>query len=124
MLNRYRRQFFSFACRVFVTASYKSLNKLLRTMKAMEGSTKHFFESLLSNDDRKSDAKRASLPAIVQRVHCPTCGSYAERYHQENSVKTQCSHCDYLMTICTETGRVIEAYAPSFSPASFAAMAA
>lgn len=88
-------------------------------MKAMERPVKHFFESLLSND-----IKKTSVPARVQKVHCPTCGSYAERRYQESIVRTECSHCDYLMTICAETGRVIEAYAPSFSPAAFADNAA
>ncbi len=81
----------------------------------MERPVKHFFESLLLND-----IKKTPVPARVQQVHCPTCGSYAERRHQENTVRTECSHCDYLMTVCAETGRVIEAYAPSFSPAAFA----
>jgi hypothetical protein len=82
-------------------------------MKAMERPAKHFLESFLSTDVRK-----AIVPTKVQRVHCPTCGSHAERYHEESTVRTQCSRCDYLMTICTETGRVIEAYAPSFSPSA------
>lgn len=85
-------------------------------MKAMERPAKHFMESFLSQD-----TKNTPVPATVQRVHCPTCGSSAERYYQENTVRTQCSHCDYLMTICAETGRVIEAYAPSFSPAALSA---
>ncbi|MGC1307249.1 MAG: hypothetical protein WA885_08475 [Phormidesmis sp.] len=86
----------------------------------MERPAKSFLESLLLNDARKT-----VTPATVQRVHCPTCGSPAERYHlpESGTVRTQCSHCDYLMTICAETGRVIEAYAPSFSPAAFAASA-
>ncbi|MGB3297127.1 MAG: hypothetical protein WBA76_02575 [Phormidesmis sp.] len=76
---------------------------------------KHLFESLLSTDIRM-----ASMPARVQKVHCPTCGSHAERRYQEGIVRTECSHCDYLMTLCAETGRVIEAYAPSFSPSAYA----
>lgn len=87
-------------------------------MKAMERPAKSFLESFLSEDTKK-------IPAIatVQRVHCPTCGSSAERYHlkEDGIMRTQCSHCDYLMSICIETGRVIEAYAPSFSPAALAA---
>lgn len=86
-------------------------------MKAMERQAKSFLESLLTSDSKKTPA-----PATVQRVHCPTCGSSAERYHhaEEGIVRTECSRCDYLMTICAETGRVIEAYAPSFAPAAFA----
>lgn len=48
----------------------------------------------------------------LQTIHCPNCGSYAER-HQINSIsRTQCPRCDYLMVMCNRTGRVIEAYAP------------
>ncbi|NJM97804.1 MAG: replication restart DNA helicase PriA [Phormidesmis sp. RL_2_1] len=74
-------------------------------------------ESFLFNDAQKTLA-----PTTLQRVHCPTCGGSAERYHlaENSTVRTQCSSCDYLMTVCAETGRVIEAYAPSFSPAAFA----
>jgi|GEM_PF-1675995 len=87
-------------------------------MKAMEGSAKHFLESLLT-----SDIQKTARPTQIQRVHCPTCGSYAERHHEANAIRTECSHCDYLMTICAQTGRVIEAYSPSFSPATLAAAA-
>jgi uncharacterized paraquat-inducible protein A len=47
-------------------------------------------------------------------VCCPNCGSPAERHHleQEQLTRTQCPRCDYLMITCTQTGRVIEAYAP------------
>lgn len=87
------------------------------TMKAMERPAKSFLESILLND-----AKKKHAPAKVQRVHCPTCGSSAERYHltEGNTVRTQCSSCDYLMVACANTGRVIESYAPSFSPATLA----
>ncbi|MEL6469093.1 MAG: replication restart DNA helicase PriA [Cyanobacteria bacterium J06623_4] len=55
----------------------------------------------------------------MQRVHCPTCGSTAERYYLADveQVRTQCACCDYLMVLCARTGRVMEAYAPSFAPA-------
>lgn len=47
-------------------------------------------------------------------VCCPNCGSCAERHHlaSEQLVRTQCSACDYLLIMCSETGRVVEAYAP------------
>ncbi|MBW4582955.1 MAG: replication restart DNA helicase PriA [Tildeniella nuda ZEHNDER 1965/U140] len=47
-------------------------------------------------------------------VHCPNCGSHAERYYLtiDHLTRTQCSACDYLMVTCSQTGRVIEAYAP------------
>lgn len=103
-------------------------------MKAMERPTKSFLESLLLNDPKKANAAtsvplatvqaavQATVQATVQRVHCPTCGSSAERHHTHDGLmRTQCSRCDYLMTICANTGRVIEAYAPSFSPATLSA---
>ncbi|MGB7247577.1 MAG: hypothetical protein WBC73_01460 [Phormidesmis sp.] len=101
----------------------------------MDRPAKSFLESLLTPDPQKTIAPlktakaavvrkaEAVQKAKVQRVHCPTCGSSAERHHQieDGTVSTQCSHCDYLLTICINTGRVIESYAPSFSPAAFAA---
>ena len=50
----------------------------------------------------------------VQRVHCPNCGSHAERHHlmSDRLLRTQCPSCDYLMITCADSGRVIEAYAP------------
>lgn len=86
--------------------------------KAKQKTTQSFLDSLLLNGDKKM-----SVPATVQRVHCPTCGSPAERYHstEASTLRTQCSRCDYLMVSCTKTGRVIEAYAPSFAPSLLAA---
>lgn len=57
--------------------------------------------------------EQATEPTI-QAVRCPNCGSFAERYHAINHqrIHTQCNQCDYLMTTCSLTGRVIEAYAP------------
>ncbi|MEO0645957.1 MAG: hypothetical protein AAFZ17_07370 [Cyanobacteria bacterium J06650_10] len=96
-------------------------------MKAPEKLTQSFLDSFLSNEDSKVAATPAGVPtaavsATVQRVHCPTCGSSAERYHlsETATIRTQCAHCDYLMVSCSKTGRVIEAYAPSFSPSVFA----
>ena len=62
------------------------------------------------------------ISTTVQKVHCPTCGSMAERHyaHDASTLRTQCSKCDYLMVSCATTGRVIEAYAPSFSPSMLA----
>lgn len=88
----------------------------------MERPAEKILESLFAADISKviAPAKAAiTTQSVVQRVHCPTCGRHAERYHQQGTVRTQCSHCDYLMTICSETGRVIESYAPSFTPAAF-----
>ncbi len=50
----------------------------------------------------------------VQSVRCPNCGSHAERHYLERDqlTRTQCPTCDYLMVMCSETGKVIEAYAP------------
>ncbi|MGG6293258.1 replication restart DNA helicase PriA [Leptolyngbya sp. AN02str] len=53
---------------------------------------------------------------VVQVVHCPNCGSKAERFQTaHNHLKTQCAVCDYLMVTCAQTGRVVEAYAPGIS---------
>ena len=54
------------------------------------------------------------MQSTCQRVHCPTCGCNAERYHLEDErlIRTQCPRCDYLMIMCSQTGKVIEAYAP------------
>ena len=51
---------------------------------------------------------------IKQNIRCPNCGSEAERYYILNSqlTRTQCLRCDYLMVMCSRTGKVIEAYAP------------
>jgi uncharacterized paraquat-inducible protein A len=51
---------------------------------------------------------------IVQTVHCPNCGSHAERVYISAGqiTRTQCPRCDYLMITCSKTGQVIEAYAP------------
>ncbi|MFK8185529.1 MAG: hypothetical protein AB8B99_19305 [Phormidesmis sp.] len=92
----------------------------------MERPAENFLQSIFVKDIRKVLAPEkvaATTQATVQRVHCPTCGSYAERYHQHDTIRTQCAQCDYLMTICTETGRVLEAYAPSFTPAAVSLMA-
>ena len=109
----------------------------------MDSPTASFLESIVSNAKKsssatnsiaKSAAKRASSSvtsavssvassvSTMQKVNCPTCGSSAERYRSlsDSLVRTQCDRCDYLMVFCAETGKVIEAYAPSFSPAAFA----
>jgi ribosomal protein S27AE len=51
---------------------------------------------------------------IQQTIHCPNCGSHAEYYHStaDRIIRTSCPKCDYLMIKCSETSRVIEAYAP------------
>ncbi len=50
----------------------------------------------------------------IQKIRCPNCGSEGERYHLTESklIRTQCPTCDYLMVTCSDTGKVIEAYAP------------
>lgn len=47
-------------------------------------------------------------------VNCPNCGGHASRLFlsKEELVRTQCPHCDYLMITCSNTGNVVEAYAP------------
>ena len=51
---------------------------------------------------------------LKQNIRCPNCGSEAERYYLLNSqlTRTQCPTCDYLMVMCSRTGKVVEAYAP------------
>jgi ribosomal protein S27AE len=53
----------------------------------------------------------------IQKVHCPNCGSSAERHHLDSGklIRTQCATCDYLMITCTITAKVIEAYAPGIA---------
>ena len=60
-----------------------------------------------------------SLPIpIKQTVHCPNCGSYAERQYiiEKDITTTQCPSCDYLMVNSSSTGQVMEAYAPGINP--------
>ncbi len=53
----------------------------------------------------------------ITAVHCPNCGSLAERIYNlsRRQTRTQCRRCDYLMV--TGEGhnnlmRVVESYAP------------
>ena len=58
---------------------------------------------------------------------CPNCGSDAVRSHflskdadhltcpNQKVVTTSCCACDYLMTMCSLDGRVIESSTPQFS---------
>ncbi len=57
---------------------------------------------------------------IIQNVHCPNCGSWSERFHFPllAQVKTECRTCDYLMVMCSRTGRVIESQAPGINSES------
>ncbi len=57
---------------------------------------------------------------LIQNISCPNCGSTAQRHYISSShlTKTQCSSCDYLMVMCSQTGRVIEAYAPGIDARS------
>jgi ribosomal protein S27E len=54
----------------------------------------------------------------VMRVHCPNCG---DRRCEKIDIldrslrRIQCDRCDYLLITCTETYRVIEAYAPGIA---------
>lgn len=62
-----------------------------------------------------------AIDSVTEIVRCPNCGSPAERYHaiSHQRIHTQCPKCDYLMTTCSKTGRVIEAYAPGIPFAPF-----
>ncbi|AFY37491.1 hypothetical protein Lepto7376_1124 [[Leptolyngbya] sp. PCC 7376] len=54
-------------------------------------------------------------------IRCPNCGGYAQRFLSDRLplgvisqgtqvLQTECSHCDYLMVMCSSSGRV---YLPS-----------
>ncbi len=51
---------------------------------------------------------------LIQRIRCSNCGSYGQRRYLQNkkTIQTSCSNCDYYLEIGSETGKVIEAYAP------------
>jgi uncharacterized Zn finger protein len=58
----------------------------------------------------------------IQIIRCPNCGSPAERFHvlgdRHAKIQTQCASCDYLMITCSNTGNVVEAYAPGIAARS------
>lgn len=58
------------------------------------------------------------MAVITHTIHCPNCGSSAERHYllDQQLTRTQCAQCDYLMITCQKTGKVIEAYAPGIVP--------
>ena len=54
--------------------------------------------------------------SVTQIIHCPNCGSFAEKNHLENHImRTACNSCDYLLVQCAKTFRVIESYAPGIN---------
>ncbi|MEO0395091.1 MAG: replication restart DNA helicase PriA [Cyanobacteria bacterium P01_A01_bin.137] len=59
------------------------------------------------------------MNTVIQTIHCPNCGKFAERHHlnKQQLTRTQCANCDYLMIVCQRTGKVIEAYAPGIAAA-------
>ena len=54
---------------------------------------------------------------ITQTIYCPNCGEHAERHQCSDTkiTRTSCYYCDYLLVQCSETGNVIEAYAPGIN---------
>lgn len=60
-------------------------------------------------------------------VPCPNCGSSATRSYftsqearysncpKNQVIQVECTHCDYLMVMCSASGNVIEAHASSTS---------
>lgn len=79
-------------------------------------------KAMLSSSKAASQVLAQPVQAsTTQTVHCPNCGCAAERKYSAKTlqVRTQCDSCDYLMVSCANTGRVIESYAPSFSPRTF-----
>ena len=62
---------------------------------------------------------------IIQKIRCPNCGSDAAvRHHllSNHLTRTECPSCDYLMVMCSHTGKVIEAYAPGIDPTAMASL--
>ncbi|ELS04494.1 hypothetical protein Xen7305DRAFT_00042280 [Xenococcus sp. PCC 7305] len=54
--------------------------------------------------------------SATQIIHCPNCGSFAEKNSLDNHiVRTSCNSCDYLLVQCAKTFRVIESYAPGIN---------
>lgn len=65
---------------------------------------------------------------INRTIPCPNCGGAANRryfisneaiYHRQKGariIQTECPVCDYLLVMCSLSGRVIEAYPSSTSP--------
>jgi hypothetical protein len=53
----------------------------------------------------------------TQTIYCPNCGDRAEKFRcsETKILRTSCHHCDYLLVQCSETGKVIEAYAPGIN---------
>ncbi|MFM7191572.1 MAG: hypothetical protein ACKOX2_12260 [Microcystaceae cyanobacterium] len=49
-----------------------------------------------------------------QMVRCPNCGNHAVRQQIKHLqvTETSCPVCDYLMVNCSQTGNVLEFYAP------------
>lgn len=49
----------------------------------------------------------------IQKIRCSNCGSFAERQHfpHHEITQTACPVCDYFMSNCSRTGRVLEFYA-------------
>ena len=58
-------------------------------------------------------------------VRCPNCGSFAKRHlfshhlthqakrgSQPQVMRTECPHCDYLMTVCQDEGEIHSVYSP------------
>lgn len=63
----------------------------------------------------------------AQKLPCPNCGKRAIRRRfisndsvysscpQKQVLQTECPACDYIMTMCSLSGNVIEAHGPSTS---------
>ena len=53
----------------------------------------------------------------TQTINCPNCGSSARKIHylDKNITEIACPVCDYLLIKCSQTCRVLEAYAPGIA---------
>ncbi len=70
---------------------------------------------------------------LLTLIRCPNCGALARRLLSDRLpfchrcpdhqiAKTECPVCDYLMLMCWQDGKVLEAYAPG-RPARVSAIA-
>ncbi|AFY37313.1 hypothetical protein Lepto7376_0939 [[Leptolyngbya] sp. PCC 7376] len=66
------------------------------------------------NQQSLTDVIRGVGTGRCLKILCPNCGSDATRRHaiHSNLIETACQNCDYFLVLCSETGNVVEAYAP------------
>lgn len=69
----------------------------------------------MRTEDKAQDKMRT-----IQTIHCPNCGSHAERHyiHTHQLIQTQCPACDYFILTRSDTSKVLEAHAPGLQAGS------